>query len=72
LDPVRLLHDIRAVQQRLVEMTDRTGVDEQAAPTQPMLEEFLKGRWTTWREGEVRPTAQPKPKVKRERWRPSP
>ena len=72
LDPVRLLRDIRAVQQRLVEIADRTGVGEHAAPTQPTLEEFLKGLRTAWREGEVRPTAQPKPKATRERCRPDP
>ena len=36
------------------------------------LEEFLSGLRTAWREGEVRPTAQPKPKAKRERRRPDP
>jgi hypothetical protein len=72
LDPVSLLRDIRAAQQRLVEIADRTGVGEHAAPTQPTLDEFLKGLRTAWREGEVRPTAQPKPKAKRERRRPDP
>jgi hypothetical protein len=72
LDPVRLLRDIRDVQQRLVEIADRTGVGEHAAPTRPTLEEFLKGLRTAWREGEVRPTAQPKPKAPRERRRPDP
>jgi len=43
LDPVRLLRDIRAAQQRFVKMADRTGVSKQAAPTQPTLEEFLHG-----------------------------
>jgi hypothetical protein len=32
---------------------------ERAAPSEPALEEFLKGLRTAWREGEVRPTAQP-------------
>jgi hypothetical protein len=72
LDPVRLLRDIRAVQQRLVEIADRTGIGEHAAPARPTLEEFLKGLRTAWREGEVRPTAQPKPKAPRERRRPDP
>ena len=72
LDPVQLLRDIRTAQQHLVEIADRTGVGEHAAPTQPTLEEFLKGLRTAWREGEVRPTAQPKPKAKRERRRPDP
>ncbi len=72
LDPVQLLRDIRAAQQRLVEIADRTGVGEHAAPTRPTLEEFLKGLRSAWRGGEVRPTAQPKPKAKRGRRRPDP
>jgi hypothetical protein len=72
LDPVQLLRDIRAAQQRLVEIADRTGVGEHGAPTQPTLEEFLAGLRTAWREGEVRPTAQAKPKAKRGRRRPDP
>jgi hypothetical protein len=72
LDPVRLLREIRAAQQRLVEIADRTGVGEQSAPSQPTLQEFLSGLRTVWREGEVRPTAQPRPKAKRGRRRPDP
>ena len=72
LDPVQLLRDIRAAQQRLVEIADRTAIGEHAAPTQPTLEEFLKGLRSAWREGEVRPTAQPKSKAKRGRRRPDP
>jgi hypothetical protein len=72
LDPVMLLKDIRASQQRLVEIADRTPVGEHAAPTQPTLEEFLHGLRTAWQQGEVRPTAQPKPKVPRGRRRPDP
>jgi hypothetical protein len=45
---------------------------ERAAPSEPALEEFLKGLRTAWREGEVRPTAQPKPVAKRGRRRPDP
>ncbi|HEV7276043.1 MAG TPA: transposase [Devosiaceae bacterium] len=72
LDPVRLLHDIRAGQQRLVAISDRLGVVERSAPSEPALEAFLKGLRTAWREGEVRPTAQPKPLAKRGRRRPDP
>jgi hypothetical protein len=72
LDPVRLLHDIRAGQERLVEISDRSELAERAAPSEPALEEFLKGLRTAWREGEVRPTAQPKPVAKRGRRRPDP
>ena len=47
---------------------------EQPAPTAPTLQEFLAGLRTAWREGEVRPTAKPKPepKEKRLRRRPDP
>jgi len=72
LDPVRLLRDIRAGQERLVAISDRSGLVERAAPSEPALEEFLKGLRTAWREGEVRPTAQPKPVAKRGRRRPDP
>ena len=45
----------------------RTGrsVCEQPAPTVPTLEQFLAGLRTAWQEGEVRPTAKPKPQAKR-------
>ena len=72
LDPVMLLKEIRASQQRLVEIADRTLAGEHAAPTQPTLEEFLRGLRTAWQQGEVRPTAQLKPKVPRGRRRPDP
>ncbi len=72
LDPVQLLRDIRAVQQRLVEIADRTGMGERVAPSQPTLAEFLRGLRTAWHTGEVRPTAAPKPKAKRGRRRPDP
>src|SRR4051794_8121208 len=32
-------------------------------PTVPILEKFLSGLRTAWKEGEVRPTARPKPKA---------
>jgi len=70
LDPVRLLSDIRAVQQRLVEIADMP--DMVAAIEQPPLEQFLTGLRTAWQEGEVRPTARPKQKAKRLRRRPDP
>lgn len=72
LDPVRLLHDIRAGQERLVAISDRLGPVERMAPSEPALEEFLKGLRTAWREGEVRPTAQPRPTAQRGRRRPDP
>ncbi len=72
LDPVRLLSEIRAVQQRLVEIADRPAVGEMVAPTAPALEQFLSGLRTAWQEGEVRPTSRPKEKAKRGRRRPDP
>jgi hypothetical protein len=67
LDPVRLLAEIRAAQARLVEIADRrAGEGSGEAPGGPTLAEFLAGLRTTWREGEVRPTA--KPKAKPARW----
>src|SRR4051794_20692489 len=69
LDPVRLLAEMRAAQRALVAIADQgieTPVDASA------LEGFLAGLRTAWREGDVRPTAQPKPKQKRGRRRPDP
>ncbi len=72
LDPVRLLREIRTVQQELVQLADTPVLAETAAPTAPTLEQFLSGLRTAWREGEVRPTSMPKPKAKRLRRRPDP
>jgi hypothetical protein len=72
LDPVRLLQQIRAAQQQLVDIADRPALGEPAKPTSPTLEEFLSGLRTAWKEGEVRPTSVAKPKPKRSRRRPDP
>ena len=72
LDLVMRLKEIRASQQRLIAIADRTPVGGHAAPTEPTLEAFLSGLRTAWHDGEVRPTAQPKPKAKRGRRRPDP
>jgi len=72
LDPVRLLSEIRATQQRLVEIADRPVVGEFTVPSAPTLEQFLSGLRTAWQEGEVRPTSRPKEKAKRGRRRPDP
>lgn len=68
LDPVKLLRDIRARQQALVD------VAYQGAPSTkaPDIESFLQSLRMAWTEGEVRPTAKMKPKLKRERRRPDP
>jgi hypothetical protein len=71
LDPVRLLSEMRAAQQALVAIADQDP-DRPAVVDAPSIEAFLAGLRTAWREGEVRPTAQPKPKQKRGRRRPDP
>ncbi len=71
LDPVALLSEIRAAQQHLVEIADRTLADD-TKPTTPTLEQFLSGLRTAWKEGEVRPTARPDPRAIRLRRRPDP
>ena len=71
LDPVRLLAEMRHGQQAVVNIAD-----EIAAAPVPVdaacIESFVSGLRTAWLDGEVRPTAQPKPKQKRERRRPDP
>src|ERR687886_383856 len=64
LDPVRLLQEMRAAQQTLVAIADQ-GVERSPAVETPPIEEFLAGLRTAWREGEVRPTGQTKPKQTR-------
>ena len=73
LDPVRLLGEIRAAQQALVEIADRApAADAPAADAEPTLEAFLAGLRLAWREGEVRPTARPKTSKPRYRTVPDP
>lgn len=57
LDPVKLLRDIRAVQQRLVEVADHAPPIKDA----PDIETYLQSLRLAWAEGEVRPTAKAKP-----------
>ncbi|MGY2736971.1 hypothetical protein [Sphingomonas sp. UYP23] len=73
LDPVRLLRDIRAGQQRLVALADTVGpvaVSEQSAA--PPLDAFLSSLQTIWQSGEAPPTAFNKLATKRGRRRPDP
>ena len=73
LDPVRLLHDIRTAQQKLVDLADSTvplPVSEEA--TVPPLAAFLSSLRTAWQDGNARPTASSKPKQQRGRRRPDP
>ena len=72
LDPVQLLQTIRMTQQELVAIADRPTETELAASRTPTLELFLSGLRTAWRDGEVRPTLQSKPKAPRGRRRPDP
>jgi hypothetical protein len=70
LDPVRLLQEIRSIQRRLAELADKIPAADSVAPDAAAIDQFLAGLRTAWREGEIRPTSQPKPKAKRERRRP--
>ena len=72
LDPVRLLHTIRGIQQELVELADRPVAGEPTGTTAATLEQFLSGLRTAWLDGEVRPTSKPKEKLPRGRRRPDP
>jgi hypothetical protein len=72
LDPVRLLHELRDLQQRLVELADTPVGREAGAVSPSSLEQFLTGLRSAWQAGEVRPTARPKVAGKRERRRPDP
>jgi hypothetical protein len=72
LDPVRLLKEIRAIQQQLVTIADPPVFGDTAKPSSPTLEQFLSGLRTAWKEGEVRPTSLGKAKPKRLRRRPDP
>src|SRR4051794_36674934 len=62
---------MRAAQQALVALADQDAA-KPAVVDAPSIEAFLAGLRTAWRDGEVRPTAQPKPKQKRGRRRPDP
>ncbi len=73
LDPVRLLGEIRAAQQALVEIADKgPAAGPTAADAEPPLEDFLAGLRLAWKEGEVRPTARPKASKPRYRTVPDP
>jgi hypothetical protein len=72
LDPVSLLREMRSAQQQLVEIADTPATADAIRPTALTLDQFLAGLRTAWKEGEVRPTARPKPKAKRLRRGPDP
>ena len=71
LDPIRLLRQMRAQQQRVVDIADQP-VAEPKDTAVPPLEQFLAGLRMAWAEGEARPTAKPAAKPKHERRRPDP
>ncbi len=66
LDPVALLRDIRAMQERLAALTDvASPASGPSAP--PPIDQFLTSLRTAWKEGSGRPTDRPIIKAKRER-----
>ncbi|CAA2160560.1 hypothetical protein MBRA_05716 [Methylobacterium brachiatum] len=68
---MHLLAEIRTAQQVLVDLADRPA--DAVTPRAPVpVAEFLAELRTAWKAGEVRPTAQAKPKAKRGRRRPDP
>jgi hypothetical protein len=71
LDPVVLLRDIRASQERLAALADVQPVGHTAAAEQP-IELFLTSLRTAWKDGAIRPTDRPIVKAKRGRRRPDP
>lgn len=72
LDPVRLLRDMRTAQLRLVEIADKPDTIATGDAAIPTLDAFLDGLRTSWKAGEVRPTARAKSSAKRGRRRPDP
>jgi hypothetical protein len=72
LDPVRLLQDIRASQQKLVNVADTPTTTESGSMAAPTTDQFLANFKTIWRNGQANPTARVKPKAPRSRRRPDP
>jgi len=56
LDPVRLLHGIRELQETLSALAKGPGLEKRPAPASKGLEEFLASLPHLWQDGEVRPT----------------
>ena len=71
LDPVVLLRDIRATQERLAALEDVQPVGHTTTTEQP-IELFLASLRTAWKDGAIRPTDRPIAKAKRGRRRPDP
>lgn len=71
LDPVALLRDIRAAQERLVALAEAQPTAHPAMASQP-IDLFLASLRTAWKDGGMRPTDRPIVKAKRGRRRPDP
>ncbi|MQX90553.1 ISNCY family transposase [Sinorhizobium meliloti] len=71
LDPVLLLRDIRALQERLATLADTPPALRSDGLTQP-IDLFLASLRTAWKDGATRPTDRPIAKAKRGRRRPDP
>ena len=62
LDPLRLLDELRSMQRHIASLV--AGTTDHAPPHRDAdLDRFLASLESAWREGEVRPTHQPKPKL---------
>jgi hypothetical protein len=72
LDPIRLLQDIRAGQQKLVEIADAVTPTDAVSLSAPTIDQFLASLKTTWRDGDPNPAARARPKAPRSRRRPDP
>ena len=68
LDPVALLHNVRAAQQELHELVTCATAEPKFAGTPVDIQTFLSSLTTAWKSGEVRPTHRPKTAAPRS-WR---
>jgi hypothetical protein len=64
LDPVRLLQEIRLVQQTLSDLSAHGERTEETPASAPDVDAFLKGLATAWKDGEARPTHRKQPGAK--------
>jgi hypothetical protein len=68
LDPVRLLHGIRELQETLSALAKGPGLEQRPTPASQGLELFLAALPRLWQDGEVRPTHRNRP-PKQHWWR---
>jgi len=64
LDPVRLLHEIRAAQHTLAGFAANGEHEPEPLAAVPDVATFLRGLSRAWQDGEVRPTHRPQPGAK--------